>query len=353
MTSTNARGPKPDPLEQLRSLKLERGETGEPEETPRRVRGPVKLAIATVGVTVLVGGGAALGAFMTSRIGNDAPVAATVQESSETAALPPPPSRGLAASGYVVARRQATISADVTARIVETLVEEGASVEAGQVLARLDTTNAEFQLSQVAARAQAASGRETALNVDLADARLALSRTMRLAERALVAEARVSTDQARVASLEAQSQSAAGEARAARLMVGQQRDIVGRHVVRAPFAGVIVGKYAQQGEIVSPTSAGGGFTRTGIYTLVDMSSLEVEVDVSESQIERVRQGQRVEAVLEAYPQWTIPAHVVAIVPTANRDRASIRVRVALDESDPRLLPEMAAHVTFIEEDSPP
>jgi RND family efflux transporter MFP subunit len=118
-------------------------------------------------------------------------------------------------------------------------------------------------------------------------------------------------------------------------------------VIRAPFAGVALSKDAQPGEMVSPVSAGGGFTRTGISTIVDMSSLEIEVDVNESFINRVTPGQKVEATLDAYPDWRIPAHVITIVPTADRQRATVLVRIAFEQLDPRILPDMGVKVAFM------
>ena len=123
-------------------------------------------------------------------------------------------------------------------------------------------------------------------------------------------------------------------------------------VVRAPFDGVAISKDAQPGEMISPVSAGGGFTRTGICTIVDMSSLEIEVDVSESYINRVKPNQPVEAILDAYPDWRIPAHVITTVPTADRQKATVRVRIGFEELEPRILPDMGVKVSFFNERQP-
>jgi RND family efflux transporter MFP subunit len=123
-------------------------------------------------------------------------------------------------------------------------------------------------------------------------------------------------------------------------------------VVRAPFAGVVTDKAAQVGEIISPISAGGGFTRTGIGTIVDMDSLEIDVDVNEAYIGRVQPGMPAEAVLDAYPDWRIPAHVIAIVPAADRGKATIKVRVALEAKDARIVPDMGVRVAFLEHKEP-
>jgi RND family efflux transporter MFP subunit len=259
-----------------------------------------------------------------------------------------PRTSGLVATGYVVARRQATVSAEITGRISDVLVEEGTVVEDGQVVARLDDERARIQLDLLEAQRDAAASRTRSLIAQLAEARRVLERAERLAEREIGSEAAVTAARAQADSLTAQIEAARADYQAAAAQVASQEDLIDRHVVRAPFAGVVVAKNAQVGEILSPASAGGGFTRTGVATLVDMASLEIEVDVNEGQIGRVSPGQRVEARLDAYPDWRIPAHVEAIIPTADRARATIQVRVAFDERDDRILPEMAARVIFVE-----
>lgn len=272
----------------------------------------------------------------------------TTTPSPGTTPAPAPRSSGLVASGYVVARRQATISAEITGRIRDVLVEEGTLVEVGQVLAQLDDTRALIQLDLLQSQLNASSARIRSLDAQLAEARLVATRASELAERDIGPQANVSATRAQVDSLTAQLAAARSDRAAAAVMVASQQDLIERHIVRAPFAGVVVAKNAQVGEILSPASAGGGFTRTGVATLVDMDSLEIEVDVNEGQIGRVTPGQRVEARLDAYPDWRIPAHVEAIIPTADRARATIKVRVAFDERDNRILPDMAARVIFVE-----
>ncbi|WP_417468802.1 efflux RND transporter periplasmic adaptor subunit [Maricaulis sp.] len=281
----------------------------------------------------------------TSPVATNTPAA--VQPATET---PPPPARtsGLVASGYVVARRQATVSAEITGRIRDVLVEEGTRVEEGQVLALLDDTRARIQLDLLQSQLNAATARIRSLAAQLTEARLVASRASELAARDIGPQANVSATQSQVDSLVAQLAAARADREAAAVMVVSQQDLVDRHIVRAPFAGIVIAKNAQIGEILSPSSAGGGFTRTGVATLVDMESLEIEVDVNEGQIGRVSPGQRVEARLDAYPDWRIPAHVEAIIPTADRSRATIQVRVAFDERDNRILPDMAARVIFME-----
>ncbi|SDL75013.1 efflux RND transporter periplasmic adaptor subunit [Maricaulis salignorans] len=275
-------------------------------------------------------------------------ITTTTTPSPAAPAAPAPRTSGLVASGYVVARRQATISAEITGRIRDVLVEEGTRVEVGQVLARLDDTRALIQLDLLQSQLNAASARIRSLDAQLAEARLVATRAADLAARNIGPQANVSATQAQVDSLAAQLAAARSDRAAAAVMLVSQQDLIERHIVRAPFAGIVIAKNAQVGEILSPASAGGGFTRTGVATLVDMDSLEIEVDVNEGQIGRVTPGQRVEARLDAYPDWRIPAHVEAIIPTADRARATIQVRVAFDERDDRILPDMAARVIFVE-----
>lgn len=274
-----------------------------------------------------------------SETGDTAPAAATPRV---------PRAAGLVASGYVTARRQATVSAEITGRIAEVLVEEGTEVEAGEVLARLDDTRAQLDLELIESQIVAAEARVRSLEFQAREARTVTSRASSLFDREIASEAALTAAQAQQSSLEAQWRAARADLDSARVRRTSQLDLIARHVVRAPFAGVVIAKNAQVGEILFPGSAGGGFTRTGVATLVDMASLEIEVDVNEGQIQRVSPGQRVEAVLDAYPDWRIDARVEAIIPTADRSRATIKVRVALNERDARVLPDMAARVTFIE-----
>lgn len=337
----------PDRRSQLESLSIDRSE---PE-----ARSGVPLAVTLV--VALLAGGASAGATWFFTRGEAAPAPATQPAPSEQATAPATPApaerpaaraSGLVASGYAVARRQATVSAEITGRISEVLVEEGSVVEDGQVIARLDDERARIQLQLLNAQRDAASARTQALVAQMSEARRVLERASRLAERDIGSEATVTAAQAQADALNAQIAAARADYQAASAQVASQEDLIDRHVVRAPFAGVVIAKNAQVGEILSPASAGGGFTRTGVATLVDMSSLEIEVDVNEGQIGRVSAGQRVEARLDAYPDWRIPAHVEAIIPTADRARATITVRVAFDERDARILPDMAARVIFVE-----
>lgn len=259
------------------------------------------------------------------------------------------PASTLDASGYVVARRQATVSSKMTGKVVEVLIEEGQRVEVNDVVARLDDTNARAQVTQATAQ------RDQAVAM-LAQAQARFDNAVPIFERneeqyaaGIISAnafdtARAEYDAARTG-LEVAAR--AVEVADANLALAQRS--LDDTIVRAPFAGVVTVKAAQQGEMVSPVSAGGGFTRTGIGTIVDMESLEVEVDVSESFINRVRPDQNVVVRLNAYPQWQIPARVIAIIPTADRAKATVRVRVALEERDERVLPEMGVRVSFLED----
>ena len=344
-----------DKSSQLESLRIDRSE---PEETRS---GGLSLGLILI-IVVLFSGLSAGGAWWATSNGflpNDENVVelqpqtqTTSPQTGETAAAPRTraPRGALVASGYVVARRQATVSAEITGRITEVIYEEGAEVVEGQILARLDDERVRFDLETAKARAAAAKASADVIAADLKEARRVLSRTSRLSENSFSSEADVTLAEARVENLAAQLSRAQSEAQSAEIDVERQADLVDRHLIRAPFSGVIIAKAAQAGEIVSPVSAGGGFTRTGVYTIVDMDSLEIEVDVNEGYIDRVRAGQNAFAVLDAYSDWRIPAHVEAIIPTADRSRATIKVRIGLDEKDGRVLPDMAAAVTFVNND---
>lgn len=348
-----------DRRDKLRSLSIDRGgrePRGGGVSPLMLVAGMAVSGVLAAGaVWFLVGNGAGSAAPAPA----PAPVAATEAGAGSaagnaggtpaTAAAPRAPrASGLVASGYVTARRQATVSAEITGRIAEVLVEEGTEVAAGEVLARLDDTRAQLDLELIDSQIAAAEARVRSLEFQTREARTVTGRASSLFEREIASEAALTAAQAQQSSLEAQLRAARAELDSARVRRTSQVDLIARHTVRAPFAGVVIAKNAQVGEILFPGSAGGGFTRTGVATLVDMASLEIEVDVNEGQIQRVTPGQRVEAVLDAYPDWRIPARVEAIIPTADRSRATIKVRVALNERDARVLPDMAARVTFIE-----
>jgi RND family efflux transporter MFP subunit len=269
---------------------------------------------------------------------------------AETRPAAPTESRaGLSASGYVVARRKATVAAEITGKVVETMVEEGMVVEMGQVVARLDSVLAEADLALARSRVTAAEGALNAIVADRRDAERIFQRAQALSQKNFASEADLTKAEARLGVLEAQLAQAKAQVETARLDVQRNSAVLEKHSIRAPFSGVVIERSAQPGEMISPLSAGGGFTRTGVCTIVDMDSIEVEVDVNEAFIGRVRAGGAVAANLDAYPDWTIPAYVIAIVPTANRDKATVRVRIGFREKDPRILPDMAVKVRFLED----
>ncbi len=254
----------------------------------------------------------------------------------------------LDATGYVVARRQATVSSKTTGKVVEVLVEEGMYVEEGQLLAQLDDsiTRAQLELSESQLRASRASLDE--MMVQLKQARLDLERTSGLAERKLASQADLDRDTLTVEGLTARLARVEQELNVAERHADVQRQMLVDMQIRAPFAGVVIAKAAQPGEMISPVSAGGGFTRTGICTIVDMDSLEVEVDVNEAYINRVFPGQPATVALNAYPDVQIPAAVIAIIPTADRNKATVRVRIRILEPDDRVLPDMGVKVRFLD-----
>ena len=258
------------------------------------------------------------------------------------------PAAVLQASGYVTARRQATVSAQITGTLREVLIEEGEHVQAGQVLARLDDSALQANVAQ--SRAQLASTQAEAVQIEaqLAQAQRDTQRSQDLIDRQLVSKQSLEAAQTQQATLAAQLQTQQRQIAVAEAALHGAQVQLAYCTVRAPFSGVIVAKAAQAGEIISPISAGGGFTRTGVGTIVDMDSLEIEVDVNEAYINRVQPLQGAQALLDAYPDWNIPAHVVAIIPTADRNKATVKVRVALDQKDPRILPDMGVRVSFLE-----
>lgn len=258
----------------------------------------------------------------------------------------------LDASGFVVARRQATVAAEVTGKLTEVLVEEGMRVEAGQVLARLDDATEQARLELARARLAAAERNVREIEVRLEDAGRTLNRLESLHERELVSQADLDEADTAFNSLTAQLESARQQVEVGRREVQLQEQLLDELIVRAPFSGIVIARAAQVGEMVSPVSAGGGFTRTGISTIVDMDSLEIEVDVNESFIDRVSPGQDVVAVLDAYPDWEIPAAVTTVVPAADRQKATVRVRIGFVELDPRILPDMGIRVRFLEAGRP-
>ena len=277
---------------------------------------------------------------------------ASVQAVAARDAADPANASLLDASGFIVARRIATVSSKSTGRVREVLIEEGQRVEAGQVLATLDTIDADAQRALASAQLGASRSQIAQVEAQLVEAEANARRLSTLVQDKLVS--RQQYDQA-ISQRDALRASLVSTRRNAEV-ANRQLDVasigVDNTIVRAPFAGVITAKAAQPGEIVSPISAGGGFTRTGIGTIVDMDSLEIEVDVNEAYIGRVQPGMPVEAVLNAYPDWRIPAEVIAIIPAADRSKATVKVRIALKLRDAKIVPDMGVRVSFLEKASP-
>ena len=258
----------------------------------------------------------------------------------------------LNASGYVTARRAATVSSKFTGKVLEVMVEEGMKVEAGQVLARLDSSNVEASLHLAQAQLVSAKAMMEETRPNLVFARQELKRAMDLAATKAVSESDLHRRESEFKALEARLERQDAEIAVAKSEIAQWQQQVDDATIRAPFAGVVTSKNAQPGEMISPMSSG-GFTRTGICTIVDMTSLEIDVDVNESFINRIQPGQGVEARLDAYPDSRIPAKVIAIIPTADRQKATVKVRVGFDQLDPRILPDMGVKVAFQSADAAP
>lgn len=322
----------PSPADKLSELRI-----GDEQRGSR----PVALITAILGALVVAGG--VVAAVFLLGAGVEMPEVAIARVRSVSMSVG---STVLNASGYVTARRQATVSSKMAGQITEILIEEGMEVTEGQVLARLDASNLTRSLEL--AEAQSAGAEKAVLEAEaqLAEARLRQERIRRLVEQGVAGQADLDAVDGEVATLEARIE----RQRADIVTSDRSADVIRQQiedtVIRAPFDGVITAKNAQTGEMMSPIAGGAGFTRTGVGTIVDMDSREIEVDVNEAYINRVSPGQPVEAVLDSYEDWRIPARVIAIIPTADRDRATVRVRIAFEELDSRILPDMGVRVSF-------
>lgn len=275
-----------------------------------------------------------------------APEVRTATARASTAAAAGSSQTLLNASGYVTARRAATVSSKVTGKVTEILIEEGMKVTEGQVVARIDNANVLAGLRLAEAQLEAARRTLEETMPTLTFAQLELERFLKLRASNATSLSDLARAEAEVAALKARRLRQAADTTVAERAVDELKQQVEDTVIRAPFTGVVTTKDAQPGEIISPMSAGGGFTRTGICTVVDMSSLEIEVDVNESYLNRVSAGQPAEATLDAYADWRIPCKIIAIIPTADRQKATVKVRVGFDALDPRILPEMGVKVAF-------
>lgn len=296
----------------------------------------VLVALAAVGWKLLTGGKAAR-----VHVATAAAIGAGSGDSSV-----------LDATGYVTARREATVSAKITGKVKDVFIEEGQHIPEGFVMATLDPVDADAQKSLAQAQLAAARSQADSLAAQLVAAQADAQRMQLMVGRQLVARSQLDQSIAQRDSLRAQVAAAQHNVQVAGDNVRIADIGIDNTVIRAPFAGVVIAKAAQVGEIVSPFSAGGGFTRTGIGTIVDMDSLEVEVDVNESYIGRVQPKMPVQAVLDAYPDWKIPGEVIAIIPTADRSKATVKVRIKLNSKDARIVPDMGVRVSFLEQAAP-
>lgn len=258
----------------------------------------------------------------------------------------------LNASGYITPRRRATVAAKVTGQIKEIYAEEGLRVKAGQVLAILDCAQPEAALASAKTDRDATAAALADLEVQLSYAERELQRAEGLKSANVYSQEALDNARTTRDSLRSKIALTKEQTRAAEARIGMADQDVINCTIRSPYDGIVVSKDAQRGEIVSPMTAGGGFTRTGIATVVDMNSIEVEVDVNESFIARVKPGQKVIATLDAYPDWQIPCTVRTVIPTADRQKATVKVRIAFDKLDPRILPDMGVKVAFLSDEPP-
>jgi HlyD family secretion protein len=310
------------------------------ERAPER-RASRRWIVWVLLVLLIVGGGSAAGWWFTRDRPIDVQVASVTQRAAGGQAAV------LNASGYVTARREATVSSKITGKVTEVNVEEGMAVTEGQVLARLDDAQTRAQMGLAQAQVVAAQHAVTENQIHVRQARVNLERATKLLANGAGPETDVEQAQLDVDTTEARISLLDEQVKVAQEQVAVAQTDLDNTIIRAPFSGIAVTKDAQPGEMVSPVSAGGGFTRTGICTVVDMRSLEIDVDVNESYLNRVTPSQDVSAVLDAYPDWQIPARVITIVPTADRQKATVEVRIAFKALDPRILPDMGVKVTFL------
>src|SRR5499427_229146 len=257
------------------------------------------------------------------------------------------PTGVLNASGYITPRRRATIAAKITGRVTSVLFDEGTRVTEGQLLATLDDSDVRRALDSAKADRDSSEAAIKDYEVQLRNADVELRRTQQLVKDGVSTQQALDTATTAADSLRAKIALAKQQVIASEARIREQQQAVDNCTIKAPFAGIVVSKDAQVGEMVSPVSAGGGFTRTGIATIVDMASNEIEVDVNENYIARVKPGQEVTAILDAYPDWKIPCRVRTIIPTADRQKATVKVRISFKKLDPRILPDMGVKVTFL------
>ncbi|HEY6248679.1 MAG TPA: efflux RND transporter periplasmic adaptor subunit [Candidatus Angelobacter sp.] len=332
--TTASTPPRPD----LGSLKID-------DRLRTTKKGGKKLGMfaACVGVLVILAG--LLAAFRSRKPVVEVAAARPVGDISSQALLN--------ASGYVTPRRRATVAAKVTGQVREIYAEEGLRVKTGQVLAVLDCSQPEAALASAKTDRDATAAALSDLQVQLAYADRELQRAQGLRSAGVNSQEALDNATTTRDSLRSKIALTKEQTRAAEARIGVAEQDVVNCTVRSPYDGIVVSKDAQRGEIVSPISAGGGFTRTGIATVVDMNSIEIEVDVNEAYIARVKPGQKVVATLDAYPEWQIPSTVRTVIPTADRQKATVKVRISFDQLDPRILPDMGVKVAFLSDQPPP
>ncbi len=323
------------PAGDLASLKI--------HDSARARRGSGKILgyfAAAIGLLLLIGGGV-------FALKNRAPV---VEVTTAKPAGDPAQQTLLNASGYVTPRRRATVAAKITGRVTGVFFDEGNRAKEGQLLATLDDSDSRRALDSAVADRDSAKAAIRDYEVQLRYAEIQLHRAQELTAAKVSSQDQLDNAMTAADSLKAKIALAKQQVNSSDARIREAQQAVDNCTIRAPFSGIIVSKDAQVGEMVSPISAGGGFTRTGIATIVDMNSNEVEVDVNEAYIARVQPGQRVDSVLDAYPDWKIPSHVRTVIPTADRQKATVKVRISFDKLDPRILPDMGVKVSFYGED---
>ena len=322
----------------LKELRIDRSAVDTPSRRPLWIGlGLLALAAIGVGLWFAVAGNAATPVHTA--------IARPMTNATATASV-------LDATGYVTARRSATVSAQITGTLTDVLIEEGDHVKDGQVIAKLDDTAQRATVAQAQAGLHAAQATLVQWQSQLEQAKRDFKRADDMVGRKLVSQQAMEQARTQVETLSAQVATQRRQIELGEAAVRAAQVQLDYCTVRAPFTGVVIAKAAQVGEIVSPFSAGGGFTRTGVGTIVDMDSLEVEVDVNEAYIGRVVAGNPVESVLNAYPDWKIPSHVIAIIPTADRSKATVKVRIGIDQKDDRIVPDMGVRVSFLEQKKP-
>jgi RND family efflux transporter MFP subunit len=301
-----------------------------------------KRIITVLLVLLLLGGIAAAAAYA---LRNTKPVVdVTTVTTAETGAH-----AALNASGYVTPRRRATIAAKITGRVTSVHFDEGTRVQEGQLLATLDDSDVQRALSSAKADRDTSEAAIADFQVQLRNAERELVRAQKLQAAGVQTQEALDNAATAADSLKAKIALARQQVAGSKARIDEAQQAVDNTVIRAPFAGIVVSKDAQVGEMVSPVSAGGGFTRTGIATIVDMKSLEMEIDVNESYIARVHEGQRVDAFLDAYPDKPLHGFVRTVIPTADRQKATVKVRITFDKIEDFILPDMGIKVSFLED----